>query len=71
MDPQIAARFNDDILQAALQRYAIAPDQVQLLDGFESFIYEFHRSDGDFILRIGHSACRTVYPGRAFLPLGG
>jgi Ser/Thr protein kinase RdoA (MazF antagonist) len=25
------------------------------LDGFESFIYEFNRPDGDFILRIGHS----------------
>lgn len=59
MDPKIADRFNDDILQAALQRYAIAPDQIKLLDGFESFIYEFQRSDGDFILRIGHSTRRT------------
>jgi Ser/Thr protein kinase RdoA (MazF antagonist) len=59
MDPLIASRFNDHILQAALQRYAIAPDQIQLLDGFESFIYKFQRSDGDFILRVGHSARRS------------
>ena len=59
MDPQIAARFNDAILQAALQRYDIAADKIQLLDGFESFIYEFNRPDGDFILRIGHAARRT------------
>ena len=59
MDPKIAARFNDDILQATMQRYTIAPNQIHLLDGFESFIYEFQRLDGDYILRIGHSSRRT------------
>jgi Ser/Thr protein kinase RdoA (MazF antagonist) len=59
MDPKIAARFNDTILQTAMQRYDIAVDKIHLLDGFESFIYEFNRSDGDFILRIGHSLRRT------------
>ncbi len=59
MDPKISARFNDDLLHVAMQRYDIAPDKIQLLDGFESFIYEFNRPDGDFILRIGHSARRT------------
>jgi Ser/Thr protein kinase RdoA (MazF antagonist) len=59
MDPKIASRFNDDILQVAMQRYNIATDKIQLLDGFESFIYEFNRTDGDFILRIGHSLRRT------------
>jgi Ser/Thr protein kinase RdoA (MazF antagonist) len=59
MDPKISARFNDTILHAAMQRYDIAADNIQLLDGFESFIYEFSRPDGDFILRIGHSLRRT------------
>lgn len=59
MDPKIAARFNNDILAAACQRYGIAPDKIQLLDGFESFIFEFNRPDGDYILRIGHSYRRT------------
>ena len=53
------SRFNDNILHAAMQRYDIAADQIHLLDGFESFIYEFNRPDGDFILRIGHSLRRT------------
>jgi Ser/Thr protein kinase RdoA (MazF antagonist) len=59
MDPKIATRFNDTILHTAMQRYDIAVEEIHLLDGFESFIYEFSRSDGDFILRIGHSLRRT------------
>jgi Ser/Thr protein kinase RdoA (MazF antagonist) len=59
MDPKIAVRFNDEILAAACLRYDIPAGKVQLLDGFESFIYEFNRPDGDFILRIGHSLRRT------------
>jgi Ser/Thr protein kinase RdoA (MazF antagonist) len=59
MDPKIASRFTDDILQTAMWRYDITPDQIKLLDGFESFIYEFNRPDGDYILRIGHSLRRT------------
>ena len=61
MDPKIASRFNDNILHTAMRRYDIAPDQIKLLDGFESFIYEFNRPDGDYILRIGHSLRRTAY----------
>jgi Ser/Thr protein kinase RdoA (MazF antagonist) len=59
VDPKIAARFNDDILYTACQRYDIAPNATRLLDGFESFIYEFSRPDGDYILRIGHSSRRS------------
>jgi amicoumacin kinase len=59
MDPRIGALFNDTILHAAMQRYDIAPDAIRLLDGFESFMYEFNRPDGDYILRIGHSGRRT------------
>ena len=59
MDPQIASRFNENILQAAIQRYAIAPDSIRLLDGFESYMYEFDRPEGQFILRIGHSLRRS------------
>lgn len=60
MDPQIAARFNDRILALALQRYDIPADKIQLLDGFESFIYEFNRPEGYFILRIGHTNRRSI-----------
>lgn len=60
MDPKIAARFNNEILNAALLRYNIPSDKIELLDGFESFIYRFQRPDGQFILRIGHSSRRSV-----------
>jgi len=59
MDPQIAERYHADILRQARQRFGIAEDQIELLDGFESFIYAFSRGDGDFILRVGHSLRRT------------
>jgi amicoumacin kinase len=59
MDPTIAACFNDKILHAAMLRYNISIDKIELLDGFESFIYKFQRPDGQFILRIGHSSRRS------------
>lgn len=60
MDPIIGKRYNDDILHQAMQRFGIKRNQIELLDGFESFIYEFYRpQDGEFILRIGHSGRRT------------
>jgi len=55
MDSQIIARYNDSILQEAMQRYGIAKHQIQPLDAFESFIYEFERDGSGYILRIGHS----------------
>ena len=55
MDRKIVARYNDYILHEAMQRFEIKPDAITLLDGFESFIYEFNRPDGEFILRIAHS----------------
>ncbi len=59
MDPKIAERYNDDVLREAMQRFGITKDRLRLLDGFESFLYEFQRADGDFILRVGHSLRRT------------
>jgi len=59
MEPRIKDRFNDKILDEACRRYGIAPGHIHLLDGFESFMYEFDRPDGDFILRLGHSFRRT------------
>jgi len=60
MDPQITKRYNDKILHEAMQRYGIKKNEIKLLDGFESFIYEFYRpQDGEFILRVGHSGRRS------------
>ena len=55
MDQLIKDRYNDTILQEAMRRYGIAPDQIHSLDAFESFIYAFQRGEEAFILRIGHS----------------
>jgi amicoumacin kinase len=59
VDPKIAALYNADILSVACQCYDIDPAATRLLDGFESFIYEFICPDGDYVLRIGHSARRN------------
>lgn len=59
MDQLIKDRYNDSILQEAMQRYGIAKDQIRSLDAFESFIYEFERNSGTYILRIGHSFRRS------------
>lgn len=59
MEKAIRERFSDDILYEVRQRYGIMPENIHLLDGFESFMYEFEREDGAYILRIGHSRRRT------------
>lgn len=59
MEPRIKDRFNDDILNEARLRYGIQPSKLKLLNGFESFIYEFTLDDENYILRIGHSLRRT------------
>lgn len=58
MDNKIKKRFSDAILKQAIGYYGVAEDKIQMLDGFESFIYEFERGDEAGILRIGHSMRR-------------
>lgn len=60
MEQRIRDRYNDAILQEAMRRFGIAPDRIHLLDGFESYLYEFERGPGECILRIGHSFRRNV-----------
>jgi Ser/Thr protein kinase RdoA (MazF antagonist) len=59
LEKRIKARFNDQILSEALLAFGIRADQIQPLDGFESFIYEFTRGEQNYILRIGHSLRRS------------
>jgi Ser/Thr protein kinase RdoA (MazF antagonist) len=59
MDPKIVARYNDEILHQTMTRFDIKPGNIELLDGFESYLYLFSRPDGDYVLRIGHSLRRT------------
>lgn len=60
MEKYIRDLYGEHVLEEARYRYGIATDRIRLLDGFESFMYEFERPDGAFILRIGHSRRRSV-----------
>lgn len=60
MDKAIRERYNELILQEIMARYGIEQDKIRLLDGFESYIFEFEVDDQSFILRVGHSLRRTV-----------
>ena len=59
MEPTIRNRFNDDILAEARQRYGIDEDKIKLLDGFESFMFEYEKEGDEYILRLSHSRRRT------------
>lgn len=65
MEKRIKDRFNQGILQEAQQRFGILPENIKLLDGFESFMFEFTREEaggviGEYILRLGHSLRRST-----------
>lgn len=59
MDQQIKAAFTAEVQTALFQRCGINEDNVQMLDGFESFIYEVQRDGIPGILRISHSLHRS------------
>jgi Ser/Thr protein kinase RdoA (MazF antagonist) len=58
MDPRIYALLTDDIVAQAAAAYGLQPDDLRLLDGFESFMYEAGQGEGSFILRLGHDSRR-------------
>lgn len=59
MEHEISRRFNDDILAEARARFGISAQEIEALDGFESFIFEYQKAGRPYILRIGHSRRRT------------
>jgi Ser/Thr protein kinase RdoA (MazF antagonist) len=59
MEKRIRRRYNDRILTEAIGRYGIEPGNIHLLDGFESFMYEFDRDGRPFILRLAHTIRRS------------
>jgi Ser/Thr protein kinase RdoA (MazF antagonist) len=59
MEKEIRDRFNEGVLGEAMERFGIAEGDIKLLDGFESFMYEYQRGGGAYILRLGHSRRRT------------
>ena len=59
MEKRIKERYNDAVLRESMRRYGISRNELRLLDGFESFIYEFQNGPEEYILRIGHSFRRS------------
>jgi len=59
MDKRIQDKFRHSILCEALTRYSIAAKNISVVDGFESFIYEYSRNHKQYILRIAHSQRRS------------
>lgn len=58
MEDRIKERYTQEILEQVMATYGIADDQIRLLDGFESFIYEFQQDGKACILRVSHSLRR-------------
>lgn len=60
MEPKIRESYNDAILHEAKRRFGIGQKDMQLLDGFESFLYEYSQGAERRILRISHSLHRDA-----------
>ena len=59
MEKRIKDKFRYSILREILSRYAIEPKNLSVLDGFESFIYQFSRGSVQYILRVAHTDRRS------------
>jgi len=51
--------YNAVIFNKICKKFDLIPDNVKLLNGFESFIYEFSKNNQDYILRVTHSLHRN------------
>jgi amicoumacin kinase len=60
LEQRIRERYHAGILEEAMQRYGIEAERIRTLDAFESYIYEYERDDGNYILRISHSFRRCA-----------
>ena len=58
MENRIKDRYNQQILEQVMESFSITEDNIHMLDGFESFIYEFQQEGQAYILRISHSLRR-------------
>ena len=60
MEPRVKNLFTAKILSECLASFTIAPENAQILDSFESYIYNVQKEGRDYILRIGHDSRRTA-----------
>ncbi len=59
MIKELKESFNEHILSEAMDRYSIAGSEIKFLGGFESFVYEYKRGSGEYILKITHEIRRS------------
>lgn len=60
MERHIKDRWDDDKLEQIAHRFGTTIQNLKILDGFESFIYEYERDGQGYILRVGHSNRRST-----------
>ena len=60
MEKAIRELFNPILLESILNCYQISLPDANILDGFESFIYDVQIDGREYILRIGHSSRRSA-----------
>ncbi len=60
MIPATKALYSNKILATAIQLFAIPQKSLKDLGGFESFVYEYERDGGSYILKITHTVRRSV-----------
>ncbi len=60
MDQHIQRLFNQVIVAQAIVRYGISVEDVSLIGGFESYVYEFARDGCAYVLRFTHDSHRTA-----------
>lgn len=59
METAIREQFSQDILEESCKRYGLSADDLDALNGFESFIYKCRHQDRDRILRLSHTRRRS------------
>lgn len=60
MEKHIRLRWDNEKLEIIANRFGIVPDQLTILDGFASFVYEYQMQGKGYILRVGHSSRRSM-----------
>lgn len=58
MEQAIIDAYGEEILQEFMERYGIEASQIELLDGFESFVYHVVQEGRECALRISHTGLR-------------
>lgn len=57
---EIEEQFTEEILAEAIKRYDINRDNIRSMGGYESFVYEYHKNNAFFILKISHTIRRSI-----------